>query len=184
VSTGAAFSTCPKCGIIIKKYYDALETKKRTEAEILESQKKKEAEAGPPVQQEVSRRAPAPQDNPPPRESQQGEARHSMSEIDHKLLLACAFLLFVIAGVLGVDLYFRIDERMQHQAVVAKALKIISEMDSKRADVFKDYTTDLASYETKSIYHQIYHANNAQLKMLNLIVQGNELLVTLSSGKK
>jgi hypothetical protein len=57
-------------------------------------------------------------------------------------------------------------------------------MDSKRADVFKDYTTDLASYETKSIYHQIYHANNAQLKMLNLIVQGNELLVTLSSGKK
>jgi hypothetical protein len=54
----------------------------------------------------------------------------------------------------------------------------------ERIEVFTVYVKDLESYDTNSVYHQIYHANNAQLKLNNLIVQENELLATLISGKR
>lgn len=40
VSTDEEFSVCPKCGIIIKKYYDTLATRQKLEAERLERKKK------------------------------------------------------------------------------------------------------------------------------------------------
>jgi hypothetical protein len=100
-------------------------------------------------------------------------------------LLIC--ILIVLVGLLalqGANLYFARQERLQTAALVDQVLKSIAEIEQKRIEVFTDYAKDLGSYETKAVYHQIFHANNAQLKLNNLIVQENELLATLIAGKK
>lgn len=111
---------------------------------------------------------------------------------------AVVSLLVLLVSLTGVDLYFRYeerthqqndrqerqDERQQRQAIFQSVSRASSEIESKRMDVFSDYVRNLDSYETKSIYHQIYHANNAQLKLLNLSVQEQELMIQLLAGKK
>jgi len=87
-------------------------------------------------------------------------------------LLLCALL------VLGVI------ERIQNAKVVETVTKSILKLERERIQVFKDYVKDLESPETKSVYHQMYHASNAQLKMLNILVQENRLLMNLISGKR
>ena len=104
---------------------------------------------------------------------------------------AVVSLLILLVVLTGVDLYFRYEERtqqqndrQQRQAIFQSVSRASNEIDSKRMDVFSDYVRNLDSYETKSIYHQIYHANNAQLKLLNLSVQEQELMIQLLAGKK
>ena len=85
---------------------------------------------------------------------------------------ASTVLLLIITGLLTVDLYFSIDERMQRQEASAEALKVVMEIETKRAEAFADYVKALKADKTQSIYQQIYHANNVQLKMMNLLLQG------------
>ena len=111
---------------------------------------------------------------------------------------AVVSLLVLLVALTSTDLYFRVeerkhqqndrqerqDERQQRQAIFHSVSMSSTDIDSKRRDVFSDYVRNLDSYETKSIYHQIYHANNAQLKLLNLSVQEQELMIQLLAGKK
>jgi peptide methionine sulfoxide reductase MsrA len=75
-------------------------------------------------------------------------------------------------------------ESQRQDKIINATLKDIQEIEDKRLKVLTDYLEDLSSYETKSIYHQIYHANNAQLRLMNLIVQENQLLITLIAKRK
>lgn len=86
--------------------------------------------------------------------------------------------------LLGTNIYFIVEERQRRQAVADSVLKSIADLEKQRVEVFSDYVRDLASWETKSVYHQIYHANNAQLKLQNLLVQENQLIGVLIAGKK
>lgn len=100
-------------------------------------------------------------------------------------LLICIFLVLVaLLAVEGSSFYSARQERIQKEIIVTEVLASIAEIEKKRIEVFTDYVKDLESYDTKSVYHQIYHANNAQLKLNNLIVQENELLATLIAGKR
>jgi len=87
-------------------------------------------------------------------------------------LLLCAFL------VLGMI------ERIQNAKVVENVTKSILKLETERVQVFEDYVKNLESAETRSIYHQMYHASNAQLKILNILVKENRLLMNLVSGKR
>ena len=107
-------------------------------------------------------------------------------------------LLILVVVVLSVDLALRIEERQYRvkaeerrshdegtrRAVIDAVVKASAEIDQKRGDVFSEYVKDLASYETKSVYHQIYHASNAQLKIQNLAVQEHQLLIQILAGKR
>lgn len=99
-------------------------------------------------------------------------------------LLVCILLALVGSLALqGWNLHTARQAQVQRQAEVAKVLEGIAEIEKRRVEVFTDYAKDLESWETKSIYHQIFHATNAQLKMNNLIVQEQELLAALVAGK-
>lgn len=102
----------------------------------------------------------------------------------HTWFVVCVILLLMIGGLLATDLYSRIEDEKHRQRVVDEMLKGILNTEIERVKVFTDYIKDLQSDETKSVYHQIYHANNAQLKMMNLVVQENQLLARLIAGKK
>jgi hypothetical protein len=107
-----------------------------------------------------------------------------MEKSTHGWLIVCAMLLLVVAGLLASDMYFRMDEQQRRQKVSDEVMKTVLEVETQRLEVFSDYSKALDSYETKSVYHQIYHANNAQLKMMALMVQENQLLAMLIAGKK
>ncbi len=92
--------------------------------------------------------------------------------------------LVVLVALQGTSLYLVHQERMQRQAVTNEVLKSIAEIEKQRVEVFVEYVKDLNSFETRSVYHQIYHASNAQLKLNNLAVQEAELLAALIAGKK
>jgi biopolymer transport protein ExbB/TolQ len=109
------------------------------------------------------------------------ETQNKLSSV---LLILILLVLVALLALQGASLYFARQERTQREALVDTVQKSIAEIEGKRVEAFKDYVKDLDSYETKSIYHQIYHATNAQLKLNNLIVQENELLATLIAGKK
>jgi predicted metalloprotease len=107
------------------------------------------------------------------------------------LLIAILFILVCLIMVAGANLYFTYEQRqlaraeqVRRQAVVDDVLKSIAELEKSRVEVFQDYIKDLSSAETTSVWHQIYHASNAQLKIQNLMVQENELLAALIAGKK
>lgn len=107
-----------------------------------------------------------------------------MEKSYHRWFAVCTLLLIAVAGLLAGDLYLRIDEQQRRQKVTDEVLKTIAEVESKRLEVFEDYVKNLSSHETKSVYHQIYHASNAQLMMMNLVVKENQLLASLIAGKK
>lgn len=96
-------------------------------------------------------------------------------------------ILLSLIAVLVVQVYvltLSIQDKEQRQVAVDYVLGAIQEVEKQRVAVFTDYVKDLESYETKSIYHQIYHANNAQLKLQNLLIQENQLITTLIAGKR
>lgn len=111
---------------------------------------------------------------------------------------AFTLLLSAILAGLVADLFIRFEERhyriaseerrqadeRSRQAAIEVALKASQAIEKKRIEVFSEYVKDLGSYETKSVYHQIYHANNAQLKMQNLAVEEQVLLIQLLSTKR
>ena len=104
---------------------------------------------------------------------------------------AVASLLALLVVLTAADLYFRYEERAQRQTEREQRQEIVravatasTEIDIKRIGVFTDYMKNLDAYETKSIYHQIYHANNAQLQLLNLSIQEQKLMIQLLAGKK
>lgn len=74
VSPDAEFTLCPKCGIIIKKYYETLETRQTLEAERLERKKKAEEEAKLKAAQEATLREQKLQEEIRLREQQRQEA--------------------------------------------------------------------------------------------------------------
>lgn len=99
------------------------------------------------------------------------------------LLVGILLLLVTTLFVQIYALYLSVQERQQRQVVSEEILKAIGEIEKSRIEVFSDYVKDLESYETKSIYHQIYHVNNAQLKLQNLLVQENQMISMLIAGK-
>ena len=99
-------------------------------------------------------------------------------------------LLCLILVVLSIDLYFRFEERQSRakdeasrKEIVQAMIKTSSEIDTKRMEVLTDYVKGLDAPETKSVYHQIYLASFAQLKMQNLAVQEQQLLIQILAGK-
>lgn len=94
-----------------------------------------------------------------------------------------AFLVF-ISLLLCALLVLGMIERIQKTKVIENVTKSILKLEKERVQVFKDYMENLESPETRSVYHQMYHASNAQLKILNILVQENRLLMNLISGKK
>jgi hypothetical protein len=98
--------------------------------------------------------------------------------------VATAVLLTIIALLLAGQTYMHAAEYMRRQAALEQVQQTIAELEAKRIAVFTDYMKDLDSRETKSVYHQIYHVNNAQLKMGNVLVQANQVLTALLAGKR
>jgi len=99
------------------------------------------------------------------------------------LSLICVLL----AGILylGIeDRQFRQKEEGSRQEVIDAVTKASAKIDEQRIGVLADFIKALDSEDTKSIYHQIYHANSAQLKMQNLAVQEHQLLIQILAGKK
>lgn len=169
------FNICPECGVIIEKHYSTLEERQKVEAEKLKNEKQEDI-AGLNIQQKEPVRAQRSKDKV-------RRSEHNQQEKTRRVKASTALLL-IITGLLTVDLYFSIDERMQRQEASAEALKVVMEIETKRAEAFADYVKALKADKTQSIYQQIYHANNVQLKMMNLLLQENKLLVTLLAGKK
>lgn len=111
---------------------------------------------------------------------------------------AVPLLLVFIVALMAADLCFRIEERRQRQEekrqrqddlqmrneLISRVHNSSLLIDLERKSVFSDYRRNLNSYETQSVYHQIYHANNAQLMLLNLSAQEQQLMIELLAGKK
>ena len=93
-------------------------------------------------------------------------------------------ILIFISVLLSINVILNVEERIERVTVKAEVKKSISELEVKRAAIFQSYQSALSSYETKSVWHQIYHSSNAQLMMLTVLAQENELLLSLVSGKK
>lgn len=91
-------------------------------------------------------------------------------------------MIFLIL-VVSANLFFDIFKYYKHNVYKKNVHILFESLEEKRKEVFDDYLRDLESYETKSVYHQIYHANNAQLKMMDILVQENQLLLSLESGE-
>lgn len=169
------FNICPECGVIIEKHFAKLEERQKIGAEELKNEKPEDI-AGLNIQQKEPIRTQRTKDKVRPSEHHQQETTRRIK--------ASTVLLLIITGLLTVDLYFSIDERMQRQEASAEALKVVMEIETKRAETFTDYVKAVNSDKAQSVYYQIYQANNAQLKMMNLMMQENKLLVALLAGKK
>lgn len=98
--------------------------------------------------------------------------------------VAITVLLAIIALLLAGQTYMHADDYIRRQAALEQVQRIIADLETQRIAVFTDYMKDLNSHETKSVYHQIYHVNNAQLKMGNVLVQANQVVTTLLAGKR
>ncbi len=101
-----------------------------------------------------------------------------------KALISIACLL--LAG----NLYLGFEERQARikagavrMDLVQMALADDAAMDKKRALIFTEMQEAMDAYDTKSIYHQIYHVNRAQLKMQDLAVQEHQLLLRYMANK-
>ncbi|HOI94558.1 MAG TPA: hypothetical protein PK250_07615 [Syntrophobacter fumaroxidans] len=91
-----------------------------------------------------------------------------------------SLILVCLIGLVGME----ITEKVQRGKAAEEFRSIILDLEKERKKVFLDYVKDLKSEETKSIYHQMYHASNAQLKMTDLLVQQNQIMSALIAGKK
>ncbi|MDX9982350.1 MAG: hypothetical protein RBU25_20180 [Lentisphaeria bacterium] len=100
----------------------------------------------------------------------------------HGWFAVLTFLLLVIAGLLAEGMYSRMAEEERRRKIADEAHEISSELSTAQQKVLDDYTKALDSYETKSVYHQIYHANNTQVMMMVLMIQEQRLLATLLAG--
>lgn len=83
------------------------------------------------------------------------------------------FLLGVIALLLAATLALQVEERFQRSFRARQ----IATLEEARVKVFTDYVDALGSAETKSVWHQIYHAANAQLRMQNVLAQETQVLL-------
>ena len=99
------------------------------------------------------------------------------------LLFGIVMLLIALLALQGTSFYFARQERLQRHAAVEQAQKTIAEIEEKRVQIFTDMVSDLNSSETKSIYHQIFHVTNAEMKLNNLVVQENEALLFLLASR-
>ncbi len=95
-----------------------------------------------------------------------------------KALISIACLL--LAG----NLYLGIEERQARikadavrKNLVALALSEDAAMTKQREQVFNDLREAMNDEETKSIHHQTFHVNRAQLKMQDLAIQEHQLLL-------
>ncbi|MEZ7891087.1 MAG: hypothetical protein QMC67_05030 [Candidatus Wallbacteria bacterium] len=88
----------------------------------------------------------------------------------------------IITLILSFNQYINFNDKAERKANFEKITRLtaINEvLEKERVSVFKQYIDALDSYQTKSIYHQIYHAINAQLKMQNITVQQNQLFLEI-----
>jgi hypothetical protein len=97
---------------------------------------------------------------------------------------AATFLLVVIAMLVAAQTFMQVDEYLRRRTTMEQAQNVIAELEKQRVAVFDEYLKDLRSPDTKSVYHQIYHVSNAQLKMANIVVQENQVVTTLLAGKR
>ena len=99
------------------------------------------------------------------------------------LSVACVFL----AGLLFLGIEERQSRQKEEESrkeVIEAVVKASAKIDEERIKVLLNFSAALDSEETKSIYHQIYHASSAQLKMQNLAVQEHQLLIQILAGKR
>lgn len=71
----------------------------------------------------------------------------------------------------------------RRKTTVEEVATLAATIEEQRAAVLSDYIKALNDPETTSIYHQIYHATNAQLKMENLSVQEQQQLLQILAEK-
>src|SRR5437016_5617686 len=110
--------------------------------------------------------------------------RMDAGQCNNVRLTIAVMLLAVIVFLLGAGLYTEAQDRKQRAAIVGQVLRSRDEVEKQRVAAFNEYSTDLKSSDTKSVFHQIYEANNAQLKLLNVMVQESQLLMTLVAASK
>lgn len=92
-----------------------------------------------------------------------------------------AILLTLQLAVGGAFLSFHIQSRRESQVRRERATKMLKDLEDERQKVFKEYADALESYETKSVMHQIYHAQNANLRLQNIGSQQQQLLILFTA---
>jgi len=87
----------------------------------------------------------------------------------------------VVLGIIALALCVLVYSDYNHQKKVETEIQarrqLVEQLENERKKVFEDYSKDLASEETKSVWHQMYCASNAQIRLQNIIVQQNEVLM-------
>ena len=95
-----------------------------------------------------------------------------------KALIVVVCLLLAGNLFLGVeDRRARIKAEAARKNLIELALAEDATMSKAREQIFSDLRDAMNHEETKSIHHQIFHVNQAQLKMQDLAVQEHQLLL-------
>ncbi len=86
--------------------------------------------------------------------------------------------------LLAANFYFQIEARVQRYKDSSAAIEILKEFENSRAEIAENYVDTMNAQNTRSVYRQIYLTNNAQFKMMNLLIQQNQLLIEFLSKKE
>lgn len=116
----------------------------------------------------------------------------------YTLTALIAVILLIIAGIMTFDMRTRIEEK--HQQKIAQAYqeiyrqkqqeqriildKEIASLELDRMMIFLDYKKELESPEVMSVFHQLYCAINAQIRLTNILVEENQLLLRIQKDRK
>jgi predicted MarR family transcription regulator len=93
-------------------------------------------------------------------------------------------LVSIVCLLLAGNLYLGVEQRQARikadatqKNLIEMALAQDSVTDKEREKILSDLREAMNDEDTKSIYHQIYHVNRAQLKMQDLAVQEQQLIL-------
>ncbi len=100
-----------------------------------------------------------------------------------KQITLLAVLVALQLAIGATFLWLRLESARESRERRERISKVINDVEAERQKVFKDYAEALESYETKSVMHQIYHAQNANLRLQNIAAQQHQLLIRLTAGE-
>jgi len=93
-------------------------------------------------------------------------------------------LISIVCLLLAGNLYLGIEQRQARVKADATQKQLVemtlvqdAAIAKERAQIFSDLREAMNDEDTKSIYHQIYHVGQAQLKMQDLMVQEQQQIL-------
>ena len=104
---------------------------------------------------------------------------------------AVVTLLSALVALTSIDVFFRCDERTRRtkeddarQEIIRAVVSASTDINRKRMEVLSNYKNLDDNGENKWLIPLVHHASNAQLELLNLFLQEQQLLIQLLAGKR